>query len=237
VLIDNLISYWCLDESSGNALDIHDSNTFTDNNIVGTDAGKISTARLFNGTDQYFSYPGNLLNGLAEFSVQAWVMNTRESTAFRPDRIFSSYDGAIGDGVELYLDSDPGGARFAFNKPEAYVATPAVSDNPASANAWYHLVGTVSSGGVVTLYVNGTAQATIGTTSGTLGNTSATYIGTAWDLGASSFWQGLIDEVAIWSRELSGAEVIQLYNGFAGFAYPLDPDPPRGGAAVLRLVA
>src|SRR4029077_17083863 len=43
-LLINLVSYWKLDEASGNAIDSHGTNHLTDVNTVASAAGKIGTA-------------------------------------------------------------------------------------------------------------------------------------------------------------------------------------------------
>jgi hypothetical protein len=74
-LTDNLISFWKLDETSGNAIDAHGSNTLTAVASPGTAAGKIETARTFNGSSQYFSVASNasVQVGDEDFYVAGWV--------------------------------------------------------------------------------------------------------------------------------------------------------------------
>ena len=55
-LTDNLVSYWKLDESSGNAADSVGSNTLTNTNTVTYSAGKINNGADFErDSAQYFS--------------------------------------------------------------------------------------------------------------------------------------------------------------------------------------
>lgn len=60
-LLTNLISYWKLDEASGNAADAHGSNTLTDNNTVTSDTGlTYALARQFTyANDEYLSCASN----------------------------------------------------------------------------------------------------------------------------------------------------------------------------------
>lgn len=47
-IIDNLVSYWKLDEASGNALDAHGSNTLIETSgAIAAAGGKINGARDF----------------------------------------------------------------------------------------------------------------------------------------------------------------------------------------------
>jgi hypothetical protein len=76
----------------------------------------------------------------------------------------------------------------------------------------------------LTGYVDGSSVGTIGaTTSGSITQSDVTEIGMRGDLDVlnpSNCTSGLIDEVGIWSRALTGAEVTSLYNGGAGLQYP-----------------
>ena len=71
-LTDSLISYWKLDEASGNATDSHGTNTLTDTNTVTSVAGKINTARYFtNANTEFFTLADNasLSTGDIDFTI------------------------------------------------------------------------------------------------------------------------------------------------------------------------
>ena len=71
-LLDNLTSYWEMNEASGDAIDAHSSNQLTDNNTVGAADG----GRDFeSGNLEYFSHAsnGDLQTGNIDFTLQAWV--------------------------------------------------------------------------------------------------------------------------------------------------------------------
>ena len=75
-LLTNLISYWKLDEASGDALDAHGANPLTQTGSVGTAAGKVGTARDFSAlTGAYFSHADNvdLSTGDIDFTIACWV--------------------------------------------------------------------------------------------------------------------------------------------------------------------
>ena len=85
-----------------------------------------------------------------------------------------------------------------------------VTWNPAT-STWYHLAVT-KTGTTVKFYVNGTQQGTDQT-----GAFSAVFNGTApfqvggWSDGAPSHYiDGLIDDVRVWTRALSGSEITSL---------------------------
>src|SRR5262249_29289721 len=73
-LRNNLISYWRLDEASGNAIDAIGTNTLIAHNAPGTTTGIVNGARTFNGNIQYFSIASNssVENAANDFTFTAW---------------------------------------------------------------------------------------------------------------------------------------------------------------------
>jgi len=71
----------------------------------------------------------------------------------------------------------------------------------------------------MTLWINGTMQTSTITTSNNAGNSgSVTQLG-ARNNGTDRFWDGEIDEFAIWNRTLTRTEVTQLWNSSNGLTY------------------
>jgi len=90
------------------------------------------------------------------------------------------------------------------------------SSSSSEPGKWYHIVMTADSSGNGKLYVNGEQEATY-----TNGNTSANKfsIGQEYDgsgTTASDFFDGKIDEVAVWNVALNAADVTTLYNSGKG---------------------
>jgi len=82
---------------------------------------------------------------------------------------------------------------------------------PYAINTWYHLCGTWD-GSTMTMYINGIS---LGTTafSGPISYdaTQNTYIGRRGH-GQAFYWDGGIDDVAIWNTGKSASEVLAIYN-------------------------
>lgn len=84
-------------------------------------------------------------------------------------------------------------------------------------NTWRHAVISIQASGLVenvTLYINGSSVSPSATTgTGTAINTTGSttfYVG--YDFAGSGFWNGSIDDFRAYSRQLSGADVTELYN-------------------------
>ena len=77
-----------------------------------------------------------------------------------------------------------------------------------STGQWYHLVGTWN-GSTVTLYIDGTAQTTTASAS-TIGHNT----GFPATIGrySTNYFQGLIDEVALFNSALSVSDITSIYN-------------------------
>ena len=239
-LITNLLAYYKLDEASGAAQDAHSVGPYplTDNGANGTATGKLNGARVLNGASGYFSQATNFLNGLSAFSVSIWVYNTAATNAYRVDNVFATDNGA-GTGVSLKLNGAATGAIYTFGKGIAYGGASATANAAMSVNTWYHLLGTVSTSGVVTLYVNGTAQTTTGTgATGAMSNSSPLVVG-ANPTGANSFFKGSVDEMGVWSREITAAEAVTLYGSgtppaYSTFGGAADVTPPVVASAAVN---
>ena len=89
-------------------------------------------------------------------------------------------------------------------------------DAPLISGNWYHIVGTWN-GTVAKLWINGVSQTNIidNSHSGNISDsTSRLFAGTYYD--SSYRVNGLVDELAIWSRVISDDEIAELYNSGTG---------------------
>ena len=79
-LIDNQVSYWKLDESSGNASDSEGSNTLTNSNVT-YQAGKINNGALWNSATDVLQIADGSQSGLditGDISFSFWVKLTSQ---------------------------------------------------------------------------------------------------------------------------------------------------------------
>jgi hypothetical protein len=90
-----------------------------------------------------------------------------------------------------------------------------VTASNTNISAGWHMLTMTYDGMTLRYYLDGAAD---GTTAQTLNNLNISRIFSSnFDRGLKSY---AIDEVGIWSRPLSAAEIAQLYNGGAGKFYP-----------------
>lgn len=205
-LTDNILAYWKLD-ANGSALSLADStgngNTLTNSGGVGLGTGKIGGGASFGGGAQYLqsSFAGNLGSN---FSISFWFNGT-DATAGLNQLGQWTDSWVIGSNSSngLYFISSGNGV---FNFP--------ISN--AFDGSW-HFYTVISNNGSGSLYVDGATDLIIHSF-GTLTSSTPLTIGATEGYENSTF--GQVDEVGIWSRALSAAEVTELYNSAAGNSYP-----------------
>jgi hypothetical protein len=229
-LIDNLISYWKLDEASGDAVDAHGSNDLTDNATVGADAsGVINGARDFEaGNSEYFSRADNadLSTGDVDFSFAAWVKfeslggfpviaSKYGSGADREWFCFLNSTGGGGDGTLLFRVTDSVGGSTTVS---------ASTFGALSTGTWYHVVvWHDATANQIGISVNDTANTAAHSTG--LNNGAAVFA-LGLTAGGGGHFDGLMDEAGFWKRVLTSGDRTALYGAGSGIAYPFS-----GGAA------
>jgi hypothetical protein len=211
-LIDNLLAYWNLnDDGSGNVslVDSTGNGNSLNNNGCVLGAGKIGGDAQFDGnsSDLNVSLATN-----PSFSYGFWVyLNSygQHPISDFGESIFDNRSGDTTDGVFLNITTD--GYLRVCSRIVLYTGTATVPTG-----SWQYINFVVNSG-TIYLYINGSLCDSLSDN------------GTSWDSGTLLFgknedglvpFDGSIDEVGVWNRALSQAEVIQLYNGGAGLTYP-----------------
>lgn len=224
-LTDSLISYWSLDEASGNALDAHGSNDLTDNNTVGSATGKINGARDFESSNsEYFARADNsdLSTGDIDFTFACWVQ-LESKPGSRMTIAAKMADGTPANNSEWGVFWSNTADRFqtiVSDGSSGFVALSANNFGAPSTAAWYFVVAWHdSSANTLNIQVNNGTVDSVSYSSGLINSTAAFHLGriTAAD---GQYWDGLIDEAGFWKRVLTSDERTSLYNSGNGLAYP-----------------
>lgn len=210
-LLDSLNAYWKLDESSGDAIDVHDVYDLTDTNTVGSAAGIIGNARDFEATNsESFSHSDTAALRFSEstdWAVSFWIKPESLAT-YRC--VFGKWSGASRSAA-CVLDS-AGHLIVFLGLSGSYT----FSGTTLSAGTWYHVVLNFdASANELLIAVNGSEETKSATVSWST-NTAALRIGR---LDAANSFDGLIDEFGKWDRLLTADERSDLYNSGAGLSY------------------
>jgi hypothetical protein len=217
-LLTSLVSYWKLDEASGNRADAHGSSTLADNNTVASAAGKIGTAADFTAaSSESLTCADNasLSTGDIDFTVSCWVKlktlsgNTtilaKANDTSSAEANFEYFLGFVSSSI--FFDVSNGTTSSA-----AFVSSAGVNDGN-----WHFLIGWHDS---VANTLN--IQLDNGTPASTSYSDGSFDSGHPFCLGKGvgfNFLNGYLDEVGFWKRTLTTQERTDLYNGGAGLAY------------------
>jgi hypothetical protein len=197
------VSYWALD---GNADDAIGSNN---GQIMGgadcSVEGRVGGACDFDGTDDYILISDNFdtsdLQG--DFSFSAWIKADNFNNYKRIISIRSNYIDTNSFESDLAFHTANGDSLIFYATSGGYVLSTA-----KSINEWYHVVG-VKKGTSLKMYVDGKIDGPTNRNSNYVGKDGRATIGRAFY--AEAFFNGKIDEVAIFKKALSADEVAALY--------------------------
>lgn len=213
------VAYWKMDESSGDmapAIGSAASCTLTNMSTVGFTTGKINNGpNLVAASFDYFQTATNSTEldlGGTDYSLTCWVNITAASLDVF-DFIVAK-ESAPGTDATFYLrcggDTNLAWQHFPTGAPDIYYA-PVQSCLP---NTWNFFAVTYD-GSNVRLYTNAVLATTTAQTSDIrVLNTNPMTVG--YDIGVGLPLGGIVDELGIWKRALSGSEITDLYNGGAG---------------------
>lgn len=160
--------------------------------------GKSGQALNFNGSSNYVTM-GYVLSfsGTQSLSMSAWI---------KPNVTNVSYQTLVGKELDYKLDLDSGG-KVNFLLGNSWGRNFA-SDTSLVAGNWYHIVATYD-GTNKKMYINGSWDKTVASTGNISGNSYQFNIG---QRNSDDYFNGIIDEVRIYNRALTQAEVTALYN-------------------------
>lgn len=231
----NLTSYWKLDEL-GNATTFVDTQgtqegTCSGANCPGATAGKVNSARLFDGGDDEVSVAANPVYDWAaddSFSIAFWMKGVPEDTCASGNEVMVGRGEDAGVRWWVGCVGPTGAARFQLRNTTVTEDNITVTGTePITDGAWHHITA-VRDGdsGNNLLYVDGVEVGSASHTY-TAGFSSATAdITLGWyTTGSPGFhFSGTLDEVAIFDRALTPTEIARNYAyglpaEAAGFGY------------------
>lgn len=232
-LTTNLVSYWKLDESSGTRVDSPGANDLTDNNTVAAAAGIINNGADFEkDTSEYLNITDASQTGLeggASWSISFWAKFESDFAANGETRTIVNKTGGS-DGTRGYT--------LSFRRVDAFGGdviqfTTSTDGTNANNNNYFvaaaiaigtleHWVITINTTGTtITVYRDNSLVGSTAINGAAFDNTGDFSIGAGYDAGSfNSYFDGILDEVGIWSRIITTDEMAELYNSGAGLQYP-----------------
>ena len=211
-------AHWKLDDGSGTtALDSVGGHHGTLTNDPAWTAGGIRGGALdFDGVDDYIDVPHNdALSLSSQLTISVWVYNT--SPSFTDTyRIISKETPGANDNFWLSLQNQ----TVWFGVGDSFFPT----STTLTADSWHHVAASFDdASNDVRLYLDGVEVDQFFTGASITPNTSALRIGANWE--SNKHWEGLLDDVRLYDRVLSAADVAALADSLSGTAdahWPLD---------------
>jgi len=228
-LTTGLVSHWKLDEASGTRVDAHAANDLTDNNTVTTATGLVGNGAFFDvDNTEYLSITNAAQSGLGvtgDFSIHAYVKLTALPVTGGSMWLASKWN-VTGNNrcyrfglrdtsgvLDMYGSVSNTGSGGSGTTNANLTITPSI-DTIYSFGMAYD-----ASAGAIEFYLNG---ASIGVVSGMktsiAAKTSEFLIGAIPGEVASS-WDGLIEGLSFWNKELTAGEFSDLWNSGSGMVY------------------
>ncbi len=225
-LLTNLVAYWKLDESSGNASDSSGGGfTLTNNNTVAYVSAKINNGADFGTANSNKNLVNTTRTGTVNMdrSISMWIKINTDLTG--GDTYTDVFEWAYGSssnfvGYQVGYIRESSVNAFRVNRDRGCVGGESVKFNgPTASGGFYHVVMTVSSN-TMSLYVNNSFVSSIAlnTGNGSCNSQDGFYVGS--NRVGSGFSSVTVDEVGVWSKALTAGEITQLYNSGNGLSYP-----------------
>jgi len=208
-----LIGYWPMDEGTGStAIDYSGSNgTGTWSGSQTGSSGYYSAGKLgpwagtFDGSTDYVL--NNQTVNIPVVTVSAWIYASSYPGAKARIVGFTSGNNGVNYDKEILID--PNGKIYFYVFTNTSLTTSAPT-NPIPINQWVYVVGTAN-GTTAIAYVNGAQVGSVAA-----GNTFASYTSPDILIGgyeaSDGYFKGLIDDVRVYNRALSAAEIQETYN-------------------------
>ncbi|HRV94864.1 MAG TPA: putative Ig domain-containing protein, partial [Anaerolineae bacterium] len=207
-------SYWKLDESSGASyIDVYNNqNGQCGSSCPTAVSGKIDGGQEFSGS-QAIDVPANAGFNWGtndSFSVEFWVKGQSGQTCSSADQVIvGRKDGAGSLNWSLGCANSTGYAFFNLTDTSG-ASTNLQSTKSITDGVWHHIVGIRDAGSSINrLYVDSTEVASTTTTLADF--TAASPPLNIGYLDSGSYFEGAIDEVAVYSQALTQAEVLNHY--------------------------
>ena len=225
-ITNNLLSYWDFEGNANNNAAASGGSTYngvlSGNAVASGGLAKSGTGMLnLDGAGDFMTV-NSLLNLNQSWTISAWFKSDIVPTTGR-HFVFESYNSAApntGYGMSYGLrDGTTGNTNFqTFTDLTGSDLSDDTQVPDSAATNWHHIVLSYTAGGNLVGYLNGVQDANIAIPNGTFVSADRLRIGT-YRTADSRYFDGSIDEVAIWNSNVTAADAYWTYNlGDRGFA-------------------
>jgi len=198
IIEEGLVSYWTFDRASikGKTVkDVWGANDGTTEGAPQIVVGKVGDALEFDGKDDYVNVPSPVDKN--ENTVEIWFKVNKHTP--KQGILETTSAGEVKEHHPYFLLQNDNGTLKIYQEAADYITVSSISTD-----TWYHFVA-VRNSSHEWVYLNGDLKVDRGID--TSGDNSEFHIGVGYD----DYFNGLIDEVRIYARVLSKAEISQNY--------------------------
>ena len=225
-LLDGLIAWWSMDETSGTRADSHTGSIDLTDILGGLDSitGKVSNAALFDNNpanDAFLTSTSSALDlGDTDYSFAFWVLRSANGTG--TSDLFLSNRHASGSTNYAFFTNASGLFNYQFYDGTGFQAFTGAT---LGLSAWAHYVITNNSATKTISIIKDDGTPTDGTYPGEAPVTPVSRFALGGnrngpDTGWVNEFDGLLDEFAVYNRVLTSDEITELYNSGSGIGYP-----------------
>ncbi len=215
--IANLIDWWEMNESSGNALGSHASLTMTDVNGAGADTGKVAGARDFvPGNVDYFTRASEAAIQMGDIDA-TWVFWFKFDASGGIMQFITKDDAATDREFTITKEANDK-PRFVVFKADGNIIGDVTWATGLNTGTWYFLAAYHSStDNAIGISINSAAYQTAATTDASATTTTPLWFGSR--SSNPQLYDGLLDEMAYFKAQLTISNVEWLYNSGNGRSY------------------
>jgi hypothetical protein len=204
---DGLVGYWPFNGNANDESGNGNNGTVNGATLTNDRNGKVNSAYIYNGIDNYTNLTKSPTIGNQSFSIFSWILTSSNS---KRKQIISYGSDNISQGIWLFLDTDN-----KLHLDLSFTSGPISNDNIIDST--WHFVGAVNNKGEIQLYIDGKPSGNYQNMNPDIINQSAvigsTIIKDNW------YFDGKLDDIAIYNRALSQEEITALYySGTPAFA-------------------
>lgn len=205
-----LLALWHMNEGDGSV--IADSNNHGQNGTWTNPSNNVTwltnsscmfgSCLSFDGSDDFINISNSNFIATTSGTVAFWINNRNLAT-------YKNIFLRLNPGVNTEFSIHSGWAANTMGIWLNNVQTE--FSHTFSANVWYHVVITWD-GTNARLFVNGTFRQAVATANSPPSTSTIFIIGAGYAEQAGNNFNGMLDDIAVWSRNFSAAEIQQIYN-------------------------
>jgi sialidase-1 len=179
--------------------------------LTAAGAGRFDQAVSLDGVDDYVHLPfaESLALGSGDFTAMAWI---KYSATTGGHSIFWGYN--VGEHSQFWLRAEPGSQRIRGLIQSGANGVAVASTKAYNDNTWHH-VALQRAGTTLKLWVDGAVVGSVAAPTGTISPARPFTVEVGQKLGGADHLKGQLDEVRIYRRALTAAEIGSIHTANA----------------------